>query len=65
MAILAAIFAIGYPVAFDASAEERDTLGFTSITAYSKESGFSANWQLQPPSTLSSFIMSRAAVRSI
>ena len=33
MAILVATFAIGYPVAFDANAEERDTLGFTSITA--------------------------------
>ena len=31
MANLAAIFAIGNPVAFDASADERDTLGFISI----------------------------------
>ena len=38
-AIFAATFAMGYPVALDASAEERDTLGFTSMTQYSKLSG--------------------------
>ena len=32
MANLAAIFAIGKPVALDASAEDLDTLGFISIT---------------------------------
>ena len=32
---LAAIFAIGKPVAFDASAEDRLTLGFISITLIS------------------------------
>ena len=31
-AILAAILAIGYPVALEAKAEERDTRGLTSIT---------------------------------
>ena len=31
-AIFAANFAIGYPVALDASADERLTRGFTSIT---------------------------------
>ena len=31
-AIFAASFAIGYPVALDASADERLTRGFTSIT---------------------------------
>ena len=31
-AIFAAILAIGYPVAFEASAEERETRGFTSMT---------------------------------
>ena len=30
-AIFAAIFAIGYPVAFEASADDLETLGFTSI----------------------------------
>ena len=59
------IFAIGYPVAFDASAEDRDTRGLTSITAYSKLSGFSANWQLQPPTMPSAVMMSSAALRSI
>ena len=34
---LAAIFAIGYPVAFDASADERDNLGLTSTTTYSNQ----------------------------
>jgi hypothetical protein len=33
MAICAATRAIGYPVAFDASADERDTRGLTSMTA--------------------------------
>ena len=49
----------------EARAEERDTRGFTSMTAYSKESGFRANWQLQPPTMPSSEMMSRAAERSI
>jgi hypothetical protein len=31
-AIFAAIFAIGYPVALDAKADERETRGLTSIT---------------------------------
>ena len=31
-ASLAAIFAIGYPVALDASADDRDTRGFISMT---------------------------------
>ena len=35
------------------------------MTAYSKLSGFRANWQLQPPSMPSSVMMSSAAVRSI
>ena len=48
-----------------ASAEERLTRGLTSMTAYSKLSGFRANWQLQPPSMPSSVMMSSAAVRSI
>jgi len=33
------------------------------MTAYSKLSGFSANWQLQPPTTPSAETMSIAAVR--
>jgi hypothetical protein len=48
-AIFDAIFAIGYPVAFEARAEERETLGFTSITLYSPFSGFTANRESEPP----------------
>ena len=49
MAIFAADLAIGYPVAFDARADERLTLGLTSMTMYSKLSGSRANCILQPP----------------
>ncbi len=56
---------MGYPVALDASAEERETLGLTSITAYSKLFGSSANCTLQPPSIFSSSIMLKAAARNI
>ena len=52
-------------MALEASAEDRDTRGFTSMTAYSMLSGCKANWQLQPPSTFSSEMMFSAAVRSI
>ncbi len=51
-------------MAFDASADERDTRGFTSITAYSVESGDSANCTLQPPSTPSARMIASAALRS-
>jgi hypothetical protein len=46
---LAAIFAIGNPVAFEASADERDTRGFISITIIRPVSGSTANWMLDPP----------------
>ncbi len=49
MATFAAIFAIGKPVAFDASALERETRGFISITTTRPSSGLTANWMLQPP----------------
>ena len=49
MANLAAIFAIGYPVAFDASAELRLTLGLISMAMISSSSGFTENCTLQPP----------------
>ena len=35
------------------------------MTAYSKESGFRANWQLQPPTIPNLDIISREAERSI
>ena len=40
---LAAIFAIGNPVAFDAKADDRDTRGFISITTMSPLAGLTAN----------------------
>ncbi len=49
MASLAAIFAIGKPVAFEASALDRETLGFSSITTIRPVRGSTANWMLQPP----------------
>ena len=42
-ASFAAIFAIGKPVAFDASADERETRGFISITTIRPVSGFTPN----------------------
>ena len=49
MANLAATFAIGNPVAFEASAEDRDTRGFISITTIRPSSGFMANCTFDPP----------------
>ncbi len=49
MASLAAILAIGNPVALDASADDRDTRGFISMTIIRPVSGWMANWMLQPP----------------
>jgi hypothetical protein len=46
---LAAILAIGKPVAFDASAEERDTRGFISMTTMRPSTGFTANCTFDPP----------------
>jgi len=48
-ASLAAILAIGKPVAFEASAEERETRGFISITIIRPSRGLIANWTLEPP----------------
>src|SRR5690606_35865933 len=50
MANLAAILAIGYPVALLANAEERDTRGLISMAIiFSSSSGLTANCTLQPP----------------
>jgi hypothetical protein len=46
---LAAILAIGKPVALLASAELRETRGFISITARRPSSGCTANWMFDPP----------------
>ncbi len=41
--------AIGKPVAFEASADERETRGFISMTTIRPSRGLTANWMLQPP----------------
>ncbi len=46
---MAATFAIGKPVAFEASAEERETRGFISITSIWPFSGLIANCTFEPP----------------
>ena len=46
---MAAIFAIGKPVAFEASADERDTRGFISMTTIRPFAGLTANWMFDPP----------------
>ena len=48
-ASLAAILAIGKPVAFEARAEDRDTRGFISIATMRPSSGLIANWMFDPP----------------
>ena len=50
---------MGKPVAFDASAEERDTRGFISMTIMRPFSGLTANCTLEPP--VSTPIFSRMA----
>src|SRR6266700_728161 len=45
----AAILAMGKPVALEASAEDRATRGFISITTIRPVRGSTANWMLQPP----------------
>ena len=51
-------------MAFDASAEERDTRGFISITTIRPSSGLTANWMFEPPvSTPISLIIAIAASR--
>src|SRR5690554_6835131 len=49
MANLAAILAIGYPVALLARADERETRGLISTAIISSVSGLMANWTLHPP----------------
>ncbi len=45
----AAILAIGKPVALEASADDRETRGFISMTIIRPSRGSIANWMLQPP----------------
>ena len=64
MASLAAIFAIGKPVAFEASADERETRGFISMTTMRPSLGSVANWMLLPPvSTPTARMIASAASR--
>ena len=64
IASLAAIRAIGKPVALDASADDLDTRGFISTTINAPSLGLTANWTLDPPvSTPISRMIRRAASR--
>ena len=66
IASFAAIFAIGKPVALDASAEDLDTLGFISITTMRPSDGLTAHCTFEPPvSTPISLNTSIDAVRII
>ena len=61
----AAIFAMGNPVALEASADDRETRGFISMTRVSPVSALTANWTLEPPvSTPTALITVRARSRS-
>ena len=65
-ASLAAILAMGKPVALDARAEERETRGFISITTNRPFTGLIPNWILDPPvSTPISLMIFREASRRI
>ena len=56
--------AIGNPVAFDASADERDTRGFISMTTCRPVAGSTANCTLEPPvSTPTRRMQAKAASR--
>ena len=54
---------MGNPVALDASAEERDTRGFISITTMRPSFGLTANWTLEPP--VSTPISRRTAMEAV
>jgi hypothetical protein len=60
---LAAILAIGKPVAFEASAEERETRGFISITTMRPVCGCTANCTFEPP--VSTPISRRTAIEAL
>ena len=59
---MAAILAIGKPVAFDASAEDRDTRGFISMMTMRPSAGLTANCTLEPP--VSTPIVRRQAIEA-
>ena len=51
----AAIFAIGKPVALDASADERETRGFISIMMRRPSCGLTAHCTFEPPVSMPIF----------
>ena len=53
--------AIGKPVAFEASAEERDTRGFISMTTISPVAGLTPNWMFDPPVSTPTARITRSA----
>jgi hypothetical protein len=53
--------AIGKPVAFEASAELRETRGFISMTSRSPLFGSTANWMFEPPVATPTRRMTRKA----
>ena len=65
MASRAAIFAMGKPVALEASALLRETRGFISITTIWPVRGSTANWMLQPPVSTPTARMMAIAVSRI
>ena len=65
MASLAAILAIGKPVALEASALERETLGFFSMTMIRPSAGVARDGVLSPPvSTPPRRVVARAVAGS-
>ena len=54
---------MGKPVALEASAEERETRGFISMTTSRPVSGWTANWTLEPP--VSTPISRRTAIEAL
>ena len=62
IASFAAIFAMGNPVALEARAEDRLTLGFISMTITRPSLGSTANWMLQPPVSTPTSRMMRIAM---
>ena len=60
---MAATLAIGKPVAFEASAEERETRGFISITIMRPFAGLIANCTFEPP--VSTPISRRIAIEAL
>src|SRR5512139_3099769 len=61
----AAILAIGNPVALEARAEERETLGFISMMTIRPSSGRIANWMFDPPVSTPISRMARMAASLI